>query len=716
MGRRSRSRSPRRRSPSYGRERDYRGRDRDNRSPRRRDDVDRYSRRDDRGRYDDYGRDRRREDRYDRYDRDRGRDYDRRRRDSPPRRRDSPPRRRRSPSRSRTPPPRQRISRDKSPRGRERAVGNTKPAKFRFDSPPREDEQKSSALLNAAIKDQPHLIRVLQGAHSSTYMPAAVQAQLILNKKSQAAAAQAAVQGVSVESFGAANSVALAAERAAQAAMASGIPAATSMQGSAPAATLAAVQQAAAQVSGGAGLATQATIDVDAEELIPLRKQMFLEVSITGIPLGMDVLSVTSFLNKAMESSKLTMGGGDACVGGWISTDGAAAYVQMRSIEEATSILSLNGIPLMHNPLKIVRPPPLVELQAAEQAREQLGLMFKGSRPERVWISGLTKEYTPVFFKQILQAFGTVQYFYMPVDEKDPERPHLGCALVEWERYCQQHSAMEILQGVEFRTPSGKPGPEGGLSLKLAADALQEPAGALRELLEESLGYKSGQRAAPRMLVPTRILYLENAVSREELVDDEVYDEIYQDIKMECAEKAGEVLDCIIPRPEERNPLDPVEAMEKERLQGVGYCFIEFASVEGAVKARKMLEGRRFGNNYVRANYLSEKKYLDRDFENPQPNTNADSSSSSASGRGRPVGGDSSDTKSAPSVSQERDMAAGGPSPPPEPSSSTESAVPLPMPVSADEPMADAAAQPAGDGSIPMALPPPPGAPIPLGA
>uniref|UniRef100_A0A0G4GWM5 RRM domain-containing protein n=1 Tax=Chromera velia CCMP2878 TaxID=1169474 RepID=A0A0G4GWM5_9ALVE len=163
----------------------------------------------------------------------------------------------------------------------------------------------------------------------------------------------------------------------------------------------------AAQVSGGAGLATQATIDVDAEELIPLRRQMFLEVSITGIPLGMDVLSITSFLNKAMEASKLTMRGGDAtCVGGWISTDGAAAYVQMRSIEEATSILSLNGIPLMHNLLKIVRTSPLVELlvelQAAEQAREQLGLMFEGSRPERVWISGLTnltKEYTPVFFK-----------------------------------------------------------------------------------------------------------------------------------------------------------------------------------------------------------------------------------------------------------------------------------------------------------------------------
>jgi len=56
-------------------------------------------------------------------------------------------------------------------------------------------------------------------------------------------------------------------------------------------------------------------------------------------------------------------------------------------------------------------------------------------------------------------------------------------------------------------------------------------------------------------------------------------------------------------------------------VPGMGYAFIEFATIEGASKAKKALNGRRFGANLVEAEYFSEDKYHAKDFARPTPNT-----------------------------------------------------------------------------------------------
>merc|ERR1712190_715331 len=56
-------------------------------------------------------------------------------------------------------------------------------------------------------------------------------------------------------------------------------------------------------------------------------------------------------------------------------------------------------------------------------------------------------------------------------------------------------------------------------------------------------------------------------------------------------------------------------------VPGMGYAFIEFATIEGASKAKKALGGRRFGANLVEAEYFSEEKYHAKDFARPMPNT-----------------------------------------------------------------------------------------------
>jgi splicing factor U2AF subunit len=54
---------------------------------------------------------------------------------------------------------------------------------------------------------------------------------------------------------------------------------------------------------------------------------------------------------------------------------------------------------------------------------------------------------------------------------------------------------------------------------------------------------------------------------------------------------------------------------------GLGYAFIEFATIEGASKSKKAMNGRRFGANLVEAEYFSEDKYHAKDFSRPTPNT-----------------------------------------------------------------------------------------------
>merc|ERR1712137_1119669 len=64
----------------------------------------------------------------------------------------------------------------------------------------------------------------------------------------------------------------------------------------------------------------------------------------------------------------------------------------------------------------------------------------------------------------------------------------------------------------------------------------------------------------------------------------------------------------------------PPDLADSADLPGIGYAFIEFATIEGASKAKKALNGRSFGGNLVEAEYFSEDKYFGKDFRNPTPN------------------------------------------------------------------------------------------------
>ena len=102
----------------------------------------------------------------------------------------------------------------------------------------------------------------------------------------------------------------------------------------------------------------------------------------------------------------------------------------------------------------------------------------------------------------------------------------------------------------------------------------------------------------------TPVIMLGNMVEPDELKDDEMYEEIYEDVKDECG-KHGAVKGLQIPRPHPNG--DQV-------VPGLGKIFVSFEEIDGANKALQHLRGRKFGGNEVSVRYYDPALFLKKDF------------------------------------------------------------------------------------------------------
>jgi splicing factor U2AF subunit len=100
---------------------------------------------------------------------------------------------------------------------------------------------------------------------------------------------------------------------------------------------------------------------------------------------------------------------------------------------------------------------------------------------------------------------------------------------------------------------------------------------------------------------PSRILRLSNMTVEEDLMDDELYSELKEDILEECS-KYGELLSIEIPRLARYGGSLIMEA-------AVGYIFLQYASVQGAEAAQKAVAGRSFNGKIVKTCFYPEDLY-----------------------------------------------------------------------------------------------------------
>lgn len=214
--------------------------------------------------------------------------------------------------------------------------------------------------------------------------------------------------------------------------------------------------------------------------------------------------------------------------------------------------------------------------------------------PNKIFIGGLPNYLSEDQVKELMMSFGQLRAFNLVKDSATGLSK--GYAFCEYVDISQTDPAIAGLNGMLFgdkklivqrASVGAKSGPlaQPGMAQMGAPVQIQVPGFQTHGL---------GQ--------PTEILCLMNMVQAEELMDDEEYEDILEDIREECS-KYGYVKSVDVPRP-----------LEGVDVPGLGKVFVEFGSPDDAQKAQQNLAGRKFANRVVVTSFIEPERYHQRDF------------------------------------------------------------------------------------------------------
>ncbi|CAK8575246.1 unnamed protein product [Lathyrus sativus] len=332
-------------------------------------------------------------------------------------------------------------------------------------------------------------------------------------------------------------------------------------------------------------------------------------VYVGGLPPTANEQSVAIFFSQVMAKiGGNTAGPGDAVVNVYINHDKKFAFVEMRSVEEASNAMALDGIIFEGAPVKVRRPtdynPSLAATLGPSQPNPNLNLgavgLTPGSAgglegPDRIFVGGLPYYFTETQIRELLETFGPLRGFDLVKDRETGNSK--GYAFCVYQDLAVTDIACAALNGIKMGDKT--------LTVRRANQGTTQP----KPEQESILMHAQQQIALQKLifqpaLVATKVVCLTNAVSPDELKEDEDFEEIIEDMRQECS-KFGTLVNVVIPRPQPDGDLSG----------GVGKVFLEYVDIEGATKARTGLNGRKFGGNEVIAVFYQENKFAQGDYE-----------------------------------------------------------------------------------------------------
>ncbi|CAL5367225.1 unnamed protein product [Camellia sinensis] len=354
--------------------------------------------------------------------------------------------------------------------------------------------------------------------------------------------------------------------------------------------------------------------------------------------------SVATFFSHVMSAiGGNTAGPGDAVVNVYINHEKKFAFVEMRSVEEASNAMALDGIIFeyipklsgmelalyrfptsMGAPVKVRRPsdynPSLAATLGPSQPNPNLNLAAVGltigsagglEGPDRIFVGGLPYYFTEAQIRELLESFGPLRGFDLVKDRETGNSK--GYAFCVYQDLSVTDIACAALNGIKMGdktltvrranqgTTQPKPEQESVLLHAQQQIALQ---GYLIHLFLGVIALEPRRLMLQPVALATKVLCLTQVVTADELKDDEDYEDILEDMRIECG-KFGTLVNIIIPRP---NP-------NGEPTPGVGKVFLEYADVESATRARQGLNGRKFGGNQVVAVFYPENKFSEGEYD-----------------------------------------------------------------------------------------------------
>ncbi|CAA0809521.1 Splicing factor U2af large subunit A [Striga hermonthica] len=146
-------------------------------------------------------------------------------------------------------------------------------------------------------------------------------------------------------------------------------------------------------------------------------------VYVGGLSATANEQSVATFFSHVMSAiGGNTAGPGDAVVNVYINHDKKFAYVEMRSVEEASNAMALDGIMFEGAPVKVRRPsdynPSLAATLGPSLPNPNLNLAAVGltpgssgglEGPDRIFVGGLMYYFTEELVRELLETFGPLR-------------------------------------------------------------------------------------------------------------------------------------------------------------------------------------------------------------------------------------------------------------------------------------------------------------------
>ncbi|CAN8328114.1 unnamed protein product [Cochlearia groenlandica] len=318
--------------------------------------------------------------------------------------------------------------------------------------------------------------------------------------------------------------------------------------------------------------------------------------------------SVATFFSQVMAAvGGNTAGPGDAVVNVYINHEKKFAFVEMRSVEEASNAMSLDGIIFEGAPVKVRRPsdynPSLAATLGPSQPSPNLNLAAVGltpgasgvlEGPDRIFVGGLPYYFTDAQVRELLESFGALKGFDLVKDRETGNSK--GYAFCVYQDISVTDIACAALNGIKMGDKT--------LTVRRANQGTMQTNAEQESVLLHAQQQIAFQRIMLQPgVVATTVVCLTQVVTEDELRDDEDYEDIMEDMRQEGG-KFGTLTDVVIPRPSPNG----------EPVPGLGKVFLKYADTDSSSRARTGMNGRKFGGNEVVAVFYPEDKFEQGDY------------------------------------------------------------------------------------------------------
>ncbi|QPH00888.1 hypothetical protein C2857_004972 [Epichloe festucae Fl1] len=308
---------------------------------------------------------------------------------------------------------------------------------------------------------------------------------------------------------------------------------------------------------------------------------------VSGFPSGSSEEGIMSFFNLQLNGLNV-IESSDPCILCQFSTDRSFAVLEFRNSNDATVALALDGISMEADDamngtdedqkgLAIRRPKDYVMPAIPEDMAFDPNVVSNvvPDTVHKLSITNIPPFLTEDQIIELLAAFGKPKAFVL-VKNRSTEESR-GIAFAEYlEPGSANEPALNALNGMDV----------GGKKLTVKKASIGSTQVANFDVGITAISGLASQASTDAE--KGRVLQLLNMVTPEELLDNEEYEEICDDVRDECS-KYGTILELKIPRP----------ISGSRQAAGVGKIFVKFDTSESCHKALTALAGRKFADRTV---------------------------------------------------------------------------------------------------------------------